>query len=125
MHFIHFVWLYRDGLLDKLIYNMRFVWRRQKITLWIYCLISSPLRMQLLLFHILLMYFREVIEKKPEEFKIAALRDILGLFPSTKKPFHSGFGNKINVCYSLCFPYVCAYVYDCLRYLCVLRKKRH
>ncbi|KXJ27671.1 phosphatidate phosphatase LPIN3 [Exaiptasia diaphana] len=45
-------------------------------------------------------FHREVIEKKPEEFKIAALRDILSLFPTTKKPFHSGFGNKINDVYS-------------------------
>ncbi|CAG7834935.1 unnamed protein product [Allacma fusca] len=37
---------------------------------------------------------REVIEKKPEEFKIACLRDIQTLFPSN--PFYAGYGNKIN-----------------------------
>jgi phosphatidate phosphatase LPIN len=35
-----------------------------------------------------------VIEKKPEEFKIACLKDIQTLFPSN--PFYAGFGNKIN-----------------------------
>lgn len=37
---------------------------------------------------------REVIEKKPEEFKIACLKDIQTLFPIN--PFFSGFGNKVN-----------------------------
>ncbi|XP_017461703.1 PREDICTED: phosphatidate phosphatase LPIN3-like, partial [Rhagoletis zephyria] len=37
---------------------------------------------------------REVIEKKPEEFKIACLKDIQSLFP--ENPFFAGFGNKIN-----------------------------
>lgn len=39
---------------------------------------------------------REVIERKPQEFKIACLRDIGELFPG-HKPFYAGFGNKINV----------------------------
>lgn len=39
--------------------------------------------------------FREVIEKKPEEFKIGCLEDIMQLFPVN--PFYAGFGNKINV----------------------------
>eukprot|EP01080_Neovahlkampfia_damariscottae_P003376 gene3376-5923_t len=37
---------------------------------------------------------REVITRNPEEFKIAALRDVQLLFP--KDPFYAGFGNKIN-----------------------------
>ncbi|XP_053211842.1 phosphatidate phosphatase LPIN3-like [Panonychus citri] len=37
---------------------------------------------------------REVIEKKPEEFKIKCLEDIQVLFPTN--PFYAGFGNKIN-----------------------------
>jgi len=37
---------------------------------------------------------KEVIEKKPEEFKISCMRDIQNLFPSN--PFYSGFGNRIN-----------------------------
>lgn len=40
-------------------------------------------------------FHREVIEKKPEEFKISCLKDIASLFPSN--PFFAGFGNKINV----------------------------
>jgi phosphatidate phosphatase PAH1 len=40
---------------------------------------------------------REVIEKKPEEFKISCLRDIQALFPYDCKPFYAGYGNKINV----------------------------
>lgn len=37
--------------------------------------------------------FREVIERKPEEFKIACLTDLMSLFP-VKKPFYAGFGNR-------------------------------
>eukprot|EP01017_Pseudomicrothorax_dubius_P007172 TRINITY_DN1217_c0_g1_i1.p1 TRINITY_DN1217_c0_g1~~TRINITY_DN1217_c0_g1_i1.p1 ORF type:complete len:545 (+),score=137.47 TRINITY_DN1217_c0_g1_i1:195-1829(+) len=36
---------------------------------------------------------REVIVRRPEVFKIAALRDILSLFPD-KNPFYAGFGNR-------------------------------
>jgi phosphatidate phosphatase LPIN len=39
-------------------------------------------------------FHREVIEKKPEEFKISCLKDIQALFPTN--PFYAGFGNKIN-----------------------------
>lgn len=41
-------------------------------------------------------FHREVIEKKPEEFKIACLRDIQSLFPTSRNPFYAGFGNKVN-----------------------------
>ncbi|XP_069692071.1 phosphatidate phosphatase LPIN2 isoform X3 [Periplaneta americana] len=41
-------------------------------------------------------FHREVIEKKPEEFKISCLRDIQALFPNNSKPFYAGYGNKIN-----------------------------
>ncbi|XP_042215026.1 phosphatidate phosphatase LPIN3-like isoform X2 [Homarus americanus] len=41
-------------------------------------------------------FHREVIEKKPEEFKKSCLRDIQALYPSDKNPFYSGYGNKIN-----------------------------
>lgn len=44
-----------------------------------------------------LSYFREVIEKKPEEFKIKALNDVRALFPKDHNPFYAGYGNKINV----------------------------
>jgi phosphatidate phosphatase PAH1 len=41
--------------------------------------------------------YREVIERRPQDFKISCLRDIKALFAPTRNPFHSGFGNKINV----------------------------
>ena len=40
-------------------------------------------------------FYREVIEKKPEKFKIDCLKDIKALFPSN--PFSAGFGNKTSV----------------------------
>lgn len=40
-----------------------------------------------------LLLFREVIERKPEEFKIACLSDLKSLFPA-KHPFYAGFGNR-------------------------------
>lgn len=39
-------------------------------------------------------FTREVIMRKPEEFKIACLRDIKNLFP--RSPFYAGFGNRIT-----------------------------
>ncbi|KAJ8322304.1 hypothetical protein KUTeg_000775 [Tegillarca granosa] len=45
-------------------------------------------------------FHREVIEKKPEEFKISCLKDIGELFPPWAKPFYAGFGNKINDVYA-------------------------
>ncbi|XP_076034413.1 phosphatidate phosphatase LPIN isoform X4 [Oratosquilla oratoria] len=41
-------------------------------------------------------FHREVIERKPEEFKISCLRDIQALFPSDRNPFYAGYGNRIN-----------------------------
>lgn len=41
-------------------------------------------------------FHREVIERKPEQFKIACLSDIQALFPD-KNPFYAGYGNRINV----------------------------
>ena len=43
------------------------------------------------------LFSREVIEKKPQEFKISCLRDIQRLFPTNKNPFYAGFGNKGSV----------------------------
>lgn len=37
---------------------------------------------------------REVIDRKPYVFKVAALRDIRSLFPSFYNPFYAGFGNR-------------------------------
>ncbi|KAF2349469.1 Lipin middle domain, partial [Trinorchestia longiramus] len=44
-------------------------------------------------------FHREVIERKPEEFKISCLRDIQALFPKTGNPFYAGYGNRVNVSY--------------------------
>merc|ERR1711953_559800 len=41
-------------------------------------------------------FHREVIEKNPQEFKIACLRDIKRLFPETYNPFYAGYGNRVN-----------------------------
>merc|ERR1719150_486181 len=43
-------------------------------------------------------FHREVIEKKPEKFKIACLRDIVKLFPSN--PLYAGYGNRVNDVYA-------------------------
>lgn len=40
---------------------------------------------------------REVIDRKPYIFKIAALRDIRSLFPQDRNPFYAGFGNRESV----------------------------
>lgn len=39
---------------------------------------------------------KEVIEKKPEEFKISCLRDIKSLFPEDYNPYYAGYGNKTS-----------------------------
>ncbi|XP_056148515.1 phosphatidate phosphatase LPIN2 [Lampris incognitus] len=41
-------------------------------------------------------FHREVIEKKPEIFKIECLTDIKNLFQSNKQPFYAAFGNRTN-----------------------------
>ncbi|XP_044597606.1 phosphatidate phosphatase LPIN2 isoform X2 [Cotesia glomerata] len=41
-------------------------------------------------------FHREVIEKKPEQFKISCLSDIQALFPEGSNPFYAGYGNRIN-----------------------------
>ncbi|XP_031132534.1 phosphatidate phosphatase LPIN3 [Sander lucioperca] len=43
---------------------------------------------------------REVIEKKPEVFKIACLSDIKDLFNPQRQPFYAAFGNKTNDAYA-------------------------
>ncbi|XP_072853049.2 phosphatidate phosphatase LPIN3 isoform X1 [Pogona vitticeps] len=45
-------------------------------------------------------FHREVIEKKPEVFKIACLTDIQNLFGSGRQPFHAAFGNRTNDVYA-------------------------
>ncbi len=40
-------------------------------------------------------FSKEVIEKKPEEFKISCLKDIQSLFPS-HNPYYAGYGNKTS-----------------------------
>ncbi|KAI4890506.1 hypothetical protein NFI96_011441, partial [Prochilodus magdalenae] len=41
-------------------------------------------------------FHREVIEKKPEKFKIECLTDIKNLFPQNSQPFYAAFGNRSN-----------------------------
>ncbi|KAG9353013.1 hypothetical protein JZ751_017589 [Albula glossodonta] len=43
---------------------------------------------------------REVIEKKPEVFKIACLTDIRDLFNPHRQPFYAAFGNRTNDAYA-------------------------
>lgn len=42
-------------------------------------------------------FHREVIERRPEEFKIACLTDIARVFGPDVKPFYAGFGNRVTV----------------------------
>ncbi|KAJ3348276.1 Nuclear elongation and deformation protein 1 [Entophlyctis luteolus] len=41
-------------------------------------------------------FHREVIQRRPEEFKIQCLRDIKKLFGPTAMPFVAGFGNRVT-----------------------------
>lgn len=43
------------------------------------------------------MFHREVIEKKPEKFKVECLTDIKNLFYPNKQPFYAAFGNRPTV----------------------------
>ncbi|KAM6928219.1 phosphatidate phosphatase LPIN2 [Xenentodon cancila] len=43
---------------------------------------------------------REVIEKKPEVFKVACLSDIRDLFNLNRQPFYAAFGNRTNDAYA-------------------------
>lgn len=69
-------------------------------------------------------FHREVIEKKPEQFKIACLSDIRDLFPD-KEPFYAGYGNRINVSPKVAFkplniPYlICCSLQDVWAYRAV------
>ncbi|XP_036605728.1 phosphatidate phosphatase LPIN2 isoform X2 [Trichosurus vulpecula] len=45
-------------------------------------------------------FHREVIEKKPEKFKIECLNDIKNLFAPSKEPFYAAFGNRPNDVYA-------------------------
>lgn len=42
-------------------------------------------------------FFREVIEKKPEKFKVECLNDIKNLFYPNTQPFYAAFGNRPTV----------------------------
>ena len=41
-------------------------------------------------------FYREVIVKRPQEFKIPALENIRSLFASSHNPFYAGFGNRVT-----------------------------
>ncbi|XP_035634543.1 phosphatidate phosphatase LPIN3-like isoform X1 [Oncorhynchus keta] len=43
---------------------------------------------------------REVVEKKPEVFKVACLTDIRDLFNPQRQPFYAAFGNRTNDAYA-------------------------
>jgi phosphatidate phosphatase LPIN len=45
---------------------------------------------------------QEVILRRPEEFKIACLKDIRDLFPKHVQPFYAGFGNRPTVSVPSC-----------------------
>ncbi|XP_072805266.1 phosphatidate phosphatase LPIN2 isoform X2 [Vicugna pacos] len=52
-------------------------------------------------------FHREVIEKKPEKFKIECLNDIKNLFAPSKQPFYAAFGNRPNRSMSLAAGCLC------------------
>ncbi|XP_069076066.1 phosphatidate phosphatase LPIN2 isoform X2 [Pleurodeles waltl] len=54
-------------------------------------------------------FHREVIEKKPEKFKIECLNDIKSLFSPCNQPFYAAFGNRPNDV----FAYIQVGVPDC------------
>lgn len=43
---------------------------------------------------VLMAFRKEVIERRPEEFKIACLREVKALFNAQQQPFHAGLGNR-------------------------------
>ena len=45
-------------------------------------------------------FHREVMIKKPEEFKIECMQNIRKLFPEESEPFYSGYGNRSNDVYA-------------------------
>lgn len=45
----------------------------------------------------MLSFDREVIEKKPEKFKVECLTDIKNLFYPNTQPFYAAFGNRPTV----------------------------
>lgn len=45
----------------------------------------------------LFVVYREVIEKKPEKFKVECLNDIKNLFYPNQQPFYAAFGNRPTV----------------------------
>lgn len=47
---------------------------------------------------IVCVFHREVIEKKPEKFKVECLNDIKNLFYPNTQPFYAAFGNRPTVC---------------------------
>ena len=67
-------------------------------------------------------FHREVIEKNPQEFKIACLRDIKRLFPETYNPFYAGYGNRVNV--SSCLWY-CLHIIFLLFILILFSQKKN
>lgn len=46
---------------------------------------------------LLLSFNREVILRRPDEFKTAVLKDVLSVFAQNMKAFYAGFGNRNTV----------------------------
>ena len=44
---------------------------------------------------------RELVLRRPHEFKVRALNDIKALFPGDLGPFYAGFGNRVRHCPSV------------------------
>lgn len=61
------------------------------------CLRTYSCKTAVLNWWLYLFFYREVIEKKPEKFKIECLNDIKNLFAPSKQPFYAAFGNRPNV----------------------------
>lgn len=47
-------------------------------------------------FRLLTAFKKEVIDRRPEVFKIACLQDIKSICPPSASPFYAGFGNRVT-----------------------------
>jgi len=61
---------------------------------------------------------REVIERRPEEFKIHCLKQIRAIFPGDFSPLHAGFGNRHTVSAGAMFMWMW-YTHHCRAWVCV------
>lgn len=61
---------------------------------WCYCCLLLLLLLLLPLPLPLTLSCREIVVRRPHEFKIACLQDIRALFPAEWNPFYAAFGNR-------------------------------